>query len=134
MQTILREYREATTRLKELGGLAYPEFAGDPHKIASAKYHFILVIEAAIDLCNHLIAKNSFRVPEDYADTFKVMVENNLLPADFLSTLRKMTGFRNRLVHRKCVKGTVPLTHKQGTVPGLHYIEPYFLIIVICRN
>lgn len=97
---ILREYQEASLRLRELGGLSHSELIKDPHKIASAKYHFIIVIEAAIDLCNHLIAKNNLRVPEDYADTFKVMAENDMLPADFVNTLKKMAGFRNRLVHR----------------------------------
>lgn len=53
--------------------MSFNEWSGDPHKIASTKYHLILVIESAIDICNHVIAKNNFRVPEDYADTFKVM-------------------------------------------------------------
>lgn len=80
--------------------MQFSELAGDPHKIASAKYHFIIAIEAAIDICNYLIAKNNLRVPEDYADTFKVMVENRLIAKDFSSNLTAMARFRNRLVHR----------------------------------
>jgi len=68
-------------------------------KIASAKYFLIVSIEAAIDMCNHLISKNRFRVPEDYADTFKVMEEAGVISGEFVERLREMAKFRNRLVH-----------------------------------
>lgn len=100
VQKVLAEYLESLARLKELSMMSLEQFKDDPHKVASAKYHFIIAIEAAIDLCNHLIAKNALRVPEDYADTFRVMGENNVLPADFIPTLVEMAKFRNRLVHR----------------------------------
>lgn len=100
VQKVLAEYLESLTRLKELALLPPEQFTADPHKVASAKYHFIIAIEAAIDLCNHLIAKNALRVPEDYSDTFRVMGENDLLPAVFIPTLIDIAKFRNRLVHR----------------------------------
>ncbi|MCG0278958.1 MAG: DUF86 domain-containing protein, partial [Thermanaeromonas sp.] len=62
--------------------------------------HLVVCIEAAIDLCNHIIAKNRWRVPEDYADTFRIMGENKALPEDFIPNLVNMARFRNRLVHR----------------------------------
>lgn len=100
MQSILSEYLQGIKRLEELAALKKEDFLTDPHKVASAKYHLIICIEAAIDLCNHLIAKNRLRVPEDYADTFRIMGENSLLPQDFVPRLTAMAGFRNRLVHR----------------------------------
>lgn len=99
-QKLLSEYLEACQRLKELSQLDFLGFSSDPHKVASAKYHLIIAIEAATDLCNHIIAGNSLRVPEDYADTFRIMGENGLIPKDFTITLEKMAKFRNRLVHR----------------------------------
>ncbi|MHB8918488.1 MAG: type VII toxin-antitoxin system HepT family RNase toxin [Desulfocucumaceae bacterium] len=100
VQKLLAEYLEACRRLKELSLLPLADFAGDPHKTASAKYHFIIAIESATDLCNHIIARNGLRVPEDYADTFRVMAENKCISTDFSGTLIKMAKFRNRLVHR----------------------------------
>jgi uncharacterized protein YutE (UPF0331/DUF86 family) len=97
---LLAEYMEACRLLKELSQLTYAELAGDPHKTASAKYHFIVAIEAATDLCNHIIARNGLRVPEDYSDTFRVMAENSYISGDFTTTLVNMAKFRNRLVHR----------------------------------
>lgn len=100
MKSILSEYLQGVKRLEELAALKEEEFAADPHKVASAKYHLVICIEAAIDICNHIIAKNRLRVPEDYADTFRIMGENGLFSQDFLPKLFAMTGFRNRLVHR----------------------------------
>jgi uncharacterized protein YutE (UPF0331/DUF86 family) len=58
-----------------------------------------VAIEAMIDICNHLISKNSFRAPEDYADTFRVIKERGVFDEDFFARLVEMVKFRNRLVH-----------------------------------
>lgn len=50
-------------------------------------------------MCNHIIAKNNYRTPEDYADTFRVMGEEKIFNADFVTSLISMAKFRNRLVH-----------------------------------
>ena len=67
--------------------------------VASAKYFLIVAIEAAIDLCTHVIARNKLRVPNDYADTFRVMEEEGLLSKGLVERLVEMAKFRNRLVH-----------------------------------
>lgn len=86
-------------RLEDLRGLPEKEFLADPHKIGSAKYNLIVVIEGAVDLCNHIIAKNGLRTPEDYADTFRVMEEKGAFDSEFTNSLIQMARFRNRLVH-----------------------------------
>ena len=101
-ETVIRlvsELRKSTARLRGLAQIEKKAFLSDPDKIASAKYHFIVAIESCIDMCNHLIARNGFRVPEDYADTFRVMAEEGVLEEDFAAELAKMAKFRNRLVH-----------------------------------
>lgn len=90
---------QACERLHELGGMQKEVVIGNPHLIASAKYHLIVGIEAAIDLANHLIAKNRWRAPEDYADTFRIMEEHNVVDAGFSARLQRMARFRNRLIH-----------------------------------
>ena len=50
-------------------------------------------------MCNHVIARNDFRAPEDYGDTFRVMSEEGALKADFSDELVNMAKFRNRSVH-----------------------------------
>ncbi len=89
----------ALESLEDLRRTPRQTFFSDPHKISSAKYNFIVAIEGAIDLCNHVIAKNALRTPEDYADTFRVMAERGAFDADFTNALIQMARFRNRLVH-----------------------------------
>uniref|UniRef100_Q2RM18 DUF86 domain-containing protein n=1 Tax=Moorella thermoacetica (strain ATCC 39073 / JCM 9320) TaxID=264732 RepID=Q2RM18_MOOTA len=96
---LLAAFRQAQKRLQDLARLPKEEFLTDPDKIGSAKYHFIVAIEAAIDLSNHIIARNNLRIPEDYADTFRILGEAGIFPPEFVTTLIKMTRFRNRLVH-----------------------------------
>jgi uncharacterized protein YutE (UPF0331/DUF86 family) len=96
---LVSELRKCVARLESLANLDKKAFLSDPDKIGSAKYHFIVAIESCIDICNHLIARNGYRVPEDYADSFRVMAEEGAVDEAFSSELVSMAKFRNRLVH-----------------------------------
>ena len=96
---LVSELRTSVKRLRHLSEVPQKDFVADPDKIGSAKYHFIVAIESCIDMSNHVIARNGFRVPEDYGDTFKVMAEAGVLVKEFAQELRNMAKFRNRLVH-----------------------------------
>lgn len=96
---IVGELRKRVRRLSALAQVDEVQFLKDDDKVASAKYHFIVAIEACIDLCNHVISRNGLRVPEDYGDTFRVMAEAGALPPEFSEELVGMGKFRNRLVH-----------------------------------
>lgn len=99
MVRLVSELRKSVARLRELGKLSQDEFLKDPDKIGSSKYHFIVAIESTIDMCNHIISRNGFRIPEDYGDTFAVMGEVGAIEKEFAEELVKMAKFRNRLVH-----------------------------------
>jgi uncharacterized protein YutE (UPF0331/DUF86 family) len=99
MVKLVSEHRKSIGRLQALSKLGQEEFLSDPDKIGSAKYHFIVAIETCIDMCNHVISRNGYRVPEDYGDTFKVMKEVGAFDTDFSEELKNMARFRNRLVH-----------------------------------
>jgi len=96
---LVSQMRESAGHLRRLGGISQDVFLADPDKIASAKYHFIVAIEAAIDMGNHLISRNGYRAPEDYADTFSVLAEAGVVEKSFAEKLKDMARFRNRLVH-----------------------------------
>jgi uncharacterized protein YutE (UPF0331/DUF86 family) len=99
IRRLISELEGALNRLRELTSLPQEDFLADPHKIASSKYHFIVAIEAAIDIGNHLISKNRWRTPEDYADTFRVLGEEGFFEELFVRELIRMAMSRNRLVH-----------------------------------
>lgn len=96
---LVSELRRSVVRLRDIAKLSQDEFLNDPDKIGSSKYHFIVAIESSIDMCNHIISRNGYRVPENYDDTFRVMAEAGALDAAFSNELINMAKFRNRLVH-----------------------------------
>ena len=88
--------------LKVLGDLrqvSKTEFLGNKDKIGSAKYHFVIAIEACIDVANHIISSERYRIPHDNADSFAVLAENGIIPEDKRTAYAAMARFRNRLVH-----------------------------------
>ncbi|PMQ00881.1 MAG: hypothetical protein CBR30_08915 [Dictyoglomus sp. NZ13-RE01] len=96
---LIFEMRKAISRLDSISEIDKEEFLKNQDKIDSAKYNFIIAIESAIDICNHLISQNGFRPPQDYADTFVVLAEQGILEDEFVNNLKNMVKFRNRLVH-----------------------------------
>jgi uncharacterized protein YutE (UPF0331/DUF86 family) len=90
---------ESLRKLKSLSKLSEDEFLGHYEKIDTAKYNFIVAIEAIIDICNRIIAKEKLGLPQDYSDVIKLMTQKELLEADLVVRLIEMVKFRNMLVH-----------------------------------
>ncbi|MCA1914965.1 DUF86 domain-containing protein [Methanospirillum hungatei] len=100
MSTLFSELNNAMDALNDIILEGKDEFMANRHLRGSAKYHLLVAIESVLDLSNHLITQNKWRLPEDYADTFLVMAENEILKRDEAEHLGEMARFRNRLVHQ----------------------------------
>ncbi len=74
-------------------------FLGDKILMGSAKYYLQVSIECCLDIANHIIAAEGFRAPRDYADSFKILEERDVLDGETGMRLRQMAKFRNMLVH-----------------------------------
>jgi len=96
MLSNLRTYVQV---LRRLAAVPREVFLADLDKLGSAKYHFVIAIECCIDIGNHIVASERFRIPRDNADVFVVLVENGICQTDLEPSLRAMARFRNRLVH-----------------------------------
>jgi uncharacterized protein YutE (UPF0331/DUF86 family) len=59
-----------------------------------------MMIETCVDIAGHIISDRSFRIPTSYADTFKVLHEENFLDEKLHEAMRRMTKFRNVIVHQ----------------------------------
>ena len=59
-----------------------------------------MMIETCLDVAGHIISDEGFRVPETYADMFKILVENQILEKSQSEPLNRMTKFRNIVVHQ----------------------------------
>lgn len=94
---LFNEFGESVRKLKTLSQNEKEVFLSSFEKIDSAKYNFIVAIESAIDLCNHIIAKENLGMPKYYADVFKVMHKAGAFPNEFMENLVQMAKFRNLL-------------------------------------
>jgi len=99
IRDLLGNINDAQRRLRELGQLPESEFLGDYRNTESAKYLLIVVTEAAIDLCNHIVARRGGRAPQDYADCFAILAELDVIDLDLANRLKRMARFRNLIVH-----------------------------------
>ena len=52
-----------------------------------------------MDVADHLVADRRLKVPETGAATFESLREAKMLPPELATSLARMVGFRNILVH-----------------------------------
>lgn len=99
IEGVFRNLDVYLTQLRQLAGLPRKELADDLVKQGAAKYYLQVAIECCIDAANHIIARQGFRAPESYVDSFTVLAENGVIEQNFVPTTHKMARMRNRLVH-----------------------------------
>ncbi len=92
----LQDYLE---KLVELKNINKNEFITDFRNSNSAKYLLQVSIECCLDIANHIIASEKFRSPDDYADSFRILNEQKIVPDSLIDRLIEMAKFRNRIVH-----------------------------------
>lgn len=55
--------------------------------------------QATIDIANHVIASEGWRVPNDYGDAFTVLAEHGIISDALAARLRGLAGLRSVLVY-----------------------------------
>jgi uncharacterized protein YutE (UPF0331/DUF86 family) len=85
--------------LRQLARLPKAELTDNLVNSGAAKYYLQVAVECCIDVANHIIARQGFRAPGSYGDSFTILAENGVIEDDFVSTAHQMVGMRNRLVH-----------------------------------
>ncbi|MGB9750193.1 MAG: type VII toxin-antitoxin system HepT family RNase toxin [Caldisericia bacterium] len=95
----LNEINEILNLLEEYKKLSLEEFLNDREVVDAIKYRFIKIIEACMNICNHIVVKKYNIIPETYGDCFKILGEKNLINKNLANNLVKMVRFRNLLIH-----------------------------------
>lgn len=85
--------------LRELKELPFDEFKKEKYSIPASIRCLQISIEAMIDIASHIVARLRLGMPGNYSESFKLLEQHNIIPADFLPTLLQMVKFRNRAVH-----------------------------------
>lgn len=85
--------------LRELAAAPRDEYVADPRNYGSGERFLQLAIETTLAIGHHVIAASGFAQPGTYAEVFRVLGNEGVLPADFAASIEPMARMRNRLVH-----------------------------------
>jgi uncharacterized protein YutE (UPF0331/DUF86 family) len=95
-----QEIEDSLVRLDKIRrGLSKDQFLNDRDAQDIASYRLLIALEAALALCYHVTAKRLRRVPEEYAECFKILAEGGIISEELSLRLQKAARFRNMLVH-----------------------------------
>ena len=91
--------RETMGALRDLPLKDKEEFLRNRHYIAAAESYLRRSLEALFDVGRHILAK-SFAFPAtEYKEIAKGLLDKKILNEDEAELMRKMAGYRNRMVH-----------------------------------
>ena len=74
-------------------------FLADRHKIAAAESYLRRALEALFDIGRHILAKRFAYPATEYKEIAKGLSDNKVLVEKEAELMRKMAGYRNRMVH-----------------------------------
>lgn len=99
LRTKLQDIASAVDRLKRLQSISRDSFLADEDSQDIARSRLLTAIEAALNICFHVAAKEMKQVPEEYGQCFTLLGSSGIIPQDLATRLVPMAKFRNRLVH-----------------------------------
>jgi uncharacterized protein YutE (UPF0331/DUF86 family) len=104
----LEEYLD---QVREFSTISHAEYTADWKAQRIVERTLQIMVELCIDIAGHIVADRRLRVPDSYADTFSVLVENGLMDDSLGKTMQKMAKFRNVVVHHyDCVDVAIVIT------------------------
>ncbi|MFB3926894.1 MAG: DUF86 domain-containing protein [Syntrophales bacterium] len=95
----ISELEEYSGQIREFSDISVEQYALDWKVQRIVERTLQMMIELCVDIANHIISDKNLRVPVTYADTFRVLFENDLIDKPLYETMDKMAKFRNIVVH-----------------------------------
>ena len=91
--------REMVEGMRSLPLESFQAFSAHPRDPAAAESYLRRALEALLDLGRHVAARGFGRAVTEYKEVGDAMVELEILDPDAGTLLRRLAGYRNRLVH-----------------------------------
>jgi uncharacterized protein YutE (UPF0331/DUF86 family) len=98
--SLLQRIRDEAARLRGTAARDDTDLFEDPDLLPAAKYRLVVVIEAATDVADHIIASEGLRPSTSFADSFRSLREAGWLDPELADALADAARFRNVLVHQ----------------------------------
>lgn len=119
----LSELEEYMDQIREYADITVAEYSKDWKTQRIVERTLQMMLETCIDIAGHIISDREYRVPKSYADTFRVLYEENILDEELFGIMEKMARFRNVVVHHydKVDSGIVVTILKKHLDDFLYY-------------
>jgi uncharacterized protein YutE (UPF0331/DUF86 family) len=99
VERILADINSNVRSLREASDISWDVYENDVRSRRFVERSLHIMIEAVIDVAQHIVSDERLREPSSYKDTFAVLAENRIVSTDNLKTYEKMAAFRNLIVH-----------------------------------
>lgn len=97
---LLQRIRDELGHLREIAARDDAELFAATDALPATKYRLVVVIEAATDVADHIIASEGLRPSVSFADSFRSLHEAGWLDDGLAAQLEDAARFRNLLVHQ----------------------------------
>ena len=95
----LTQLEEYVTQIEEYRALSVEQYTNDWKLQRIIERTLQMMIETCVDIAGHIISDSRFRIPDSYADSFRVLSENKIIATDLCKTMEQICKFRNVIVH-----------------------------------
>jgi len=99
IEKILSDIRSNVNDLRHARDITWEVYRTDIRSRRFVERTLHILIEACIDLAQHIISDERFREPASYRDTFAVLAEEQVIHREDLPRFEQMAAFRNLIVH-----------------------------------
>lgn len=95
----IQRLEELVERLDEVRQAGEDAYLADDRQRAATERWLQIAIQICIDLGTQMVSEQSARAPSDYAEIFKILGENGVIPTDLALRLGDAAKQRNLIVH-----------------------------------
>lgn len=95
----LAELEKNLGQIREYTNITIEQYSSDWKVQRIIERTLQIMIETCVDISGHIISDKGYRIPKSYADTFRILYEENILDKELFEIMEKMAKFRNIVVH-----------------------------------
>ena len=95
----LTQLEEYVCQIEEYRPITLEQYRSDWKQQRIIERTLQMMIETCVDIAGHIISDNKFRIPDSYADSFRVLSDNKVITVDLCRTMEQISKFRNVIVH-----------------------------------
>jgi uncharacterized protein YutE (UPF0331/DUF86 family) len=86
-------------QISEYKSVKVNEYSGDWKLQRIIERTLQMMVETCVDIAGHIISDHGYRIPDSYADSFRVLHEEKIIDEKTCKTMENIAKFRNIIVH-----------------------------------